>query len=147
MANLEYRLLDEAADYPVLYSYDAIDGGEIAARFLCDKFIKDGKVYERTSTASEPLTYVIYLREEGPAAPAAAAQPTAAGQGVRVEIRQDAASETPGLLIEARQFTAAVDVVLCLGSDYFYWLGDEWRKTLTVLDEDRKVYIFYAQKT
>ncbi len=145
MANLEYRLLDEAADYPVLYSYDAIDGGEVAARFLCDKLIKDGQIYERTSTASEPLTYVIYLREEGPAAPAAAAPPPG-GPGVRVEIRQDAASETPGLLIEARQFTDAVDVVLCLGSDYFYWLGDEWRKTMTVLDEDRQVYIFYAQK-
>ncbi|MDT8902870.1 hypothetical protein [Anaeroselena agilis] len=145
MANLEYRLLDEAADFPVLYAYNGIDGGEIAARFLCDKFIKDGKVYERTSTASEPLTYVIYLREEGPAAPAAA--PDTDGNGVRVEIRQDGESEAPGLLIETRQFTDPVDVILCLGSDYFYWLGDEWRKTMTVLDEDRKVYSYYAQKT
>ncbi|MDR7866859.1 MAG: hypothetical protein RIN56_08555 [Sporomusaceae bacterium] len=145
MANLEYRLLDEPADFPVLFSYDAIGGGEIAARFLCDKLIKDGKVYERTSTASEPLTYVIYLREEGPAAPAAAAPPPG-DRGVRVEIRRDAHSDTPGLLIEARQFTDPVDVVLCLGSDYFYWLGDEWQKTMTVLDEDRKVYIYYAHK-
>ncbi len=145
MANLEYRLLDEPADFPVLFSYDAIGGGEIAARFLCDKLIKDGQVYERTSTASEPLTYVIYLREEGPSAPAAAAPPSGE-RGVRVEIRQDGQSETPGLLIETRQFADPFDVVLCLGSDYFYWLGDEWRKTLTVLDEDRRVYIYYAHK-
>ncbi len=145
MANLEYRLYDES-EFPVLYTYAAIDGGEIAARFACDKFIKDGKVYEKTSTASEPLTYVIYVREEGPAAPAAAAPPPE-GHGVRVEIRQDAESETPGLLIEARQFTDAVDVVLCLASDYFYWLGDEWLKTMTVLDEDRRVYLYYAKKT
>lgn len=146
MANLEYRLLDEPGEFPVLFSYDAIGGGEIAARFLCDKLIKNGQVYERTSTASEPLTYVIYLQEEGPAAPAAAAPPPA-DRGASVEIRQDAHSENPGLLIEARQFTDPVDIVLCLGSDYFYWLGDEWQKTMTVLDEDRKAYIFYAKKT
>jgi hypothetical protein len=146
LANLEYRLFDEENDYPVLYTYDAIDGGEIAARFLCDKFIKNGQLYERTSTASEPLTYVIYLREEGPAAPAAAAPP-ASRPGAQVEIRQDGESEAPGQLIEARQFTDAVDIVLCLGSDYFFWLGEEWQKTLTVLDEDRKAYIYYAQKT
>lgn len=145
MANLEYRLLDEAAGYPILYTYPAIDGGEIAARFACDKFIKDGKIYAKTSTASEPLTYVIYVQEDGPAAPAAASPP--AVQGARVEIRQDGDSETPGLLIEGREFTDAIDIVLCLSSDYFYWLGDEWLKTLTVLDEDRKVYVYYAKKT
>lgn len=145
MANLEYRLFAEAADdFPVLFEYAGIDSGEIAARFACDKFIKNGKVYAKTSTASEPLTYVIYVQEDGPDSPAAATPP--AIQGARVEIRQDGASETPGLLIEAREFIDAVELVLCLGSDYFYWLGDEWLKTLTVLDEDRKVYVYYARK-
>lgn len=145
MAHLEYRLFDDAGEFPVLYAYDAIDGGEIAARFACDKLIKDGKVYAKTSTAYEPLTYVIYVREDGPSAPSAAAPPPL--QGACVEIRQDGESETPGLLIESREFTDAVDLVLCLASDYFYWLGDEWLKTTTVLDEDRRVYLYYAKKT
>jgi hypothetical protein len=146
LANLEYRLFDQAGEFPVLYTYAPIDSGEIAARFACDKFIKDGKVYAKTSTASEPLTYVIYVREDGPAAPSAAASPPLR-PGVRVEIRQDGDSGTPGLLIEGREFADAVDLVLCLTSDYFYWLGDEWLKTMTILDEDRRVYLYYAKKT
>ncbi len=145
MAKLEYRLFDDSGEFPVLYTYDAIDSGEIAARFACDKLIKDGKVFAKTSTASEPLTYVIYVQDDGPSAPAAATPPPL--QGARVELRQDGESETPGLLIEGREFTDALDLVLCLSSDYFYWLGDEWLKTMTVLDEDRKVYVYYAHKT
>jgi len=145
MATLEYRLLDEAGDYPVLYSYPDIDPGEVAARFGCDSFIKAGKVYEKTSTALEPLTYVVYVKETGRAQPAAAAEP--AGRGVRLEIRQDWEGENPGLLVEKRDFTDALDLVIFLAGDYFYWLGEEWLKTMTVLDEDRKVYIYYAKKT
>lgn len=146
MARLEYRLLDEAADFPVLYSYDAIDSGEIAARFVCDKLIKDGAVYEKTSTAVEPLTYVIYVQTAGQA-PAPAAAPPADSRGVKLEIRQDWEGDSPGLLIEAREFTDAIDLILYLSSDYFYWLGDEWLKTQTVLDEDRRIYVYYAKKT
>ena len=67
MPKLEYRLLDEAGGYPVLYYYQEMDAAEIAARFICDKFIKDGVVYERTSCACETLTYVIYVQETGKA--------------------------------------------------------------------------------
>ena len=42
---------------------------------------------------------------------------------------------------------AGVDLILHLAGDYFYWLGDEWLKTQTVLDEDRRVYVYYAKKT
>ncbi len=146
MAKLEYRLLDEDGGYPVLYSYDGIDSGEIAARFLCDKFIKNGQVYTKTSAAIEPLTYVVYLEPASPAENAGTPVP-AAGPGVLLEIRQDWEGDNPGLIIESRQLTDAIDIVLHLGSDYFFWLGDEWLKTMTVLDEDRQAYVLYAKKT
>lgn len=146
MAKLEYRLLDEAAGYPILYDYPSIDTGEVAARFACDKFIKDGAVFEKTSTAIEPLTYVIYVSQAGHAEGQAASAP-AAGHGARFEIRQDWEGDSPGLLIEAREFTDAIDLVLYLNADYFYWLGDEWLRSGTVLDEDRKAYVYYAKKS
>jgi hypothetical protein len=146
MANLEYRLLDEAGEYPILFRYDGIDTGEIATRVACDKFIKNGQVYAKTSAAIEPLTYVIYLEPAGPAEGAAAPVP-AAGPGALVEIRQDWEGESPGLIIESRHFTDAIDIVLHLGSDYLFWLGDEWLKTMTVLDEDRQAYVIYTKKT
>lgn len=146
MARLEYRLLDEAADYPVLYAYDDIDSGEIAARFACDKFIKDGRVYEKTSAAIEPLIYVIYLQPAGESA-ASGAPEAAAGPGACIEIRQDWEGENPGQLIEARTFTDAIDIILHLSGDYLYWLGDEWLKTMAVLDEDRRTYVAYVKKT
>lgn len=146
MAKLEYRLLDEAGGYPVLFNYDSIDTGEIAARFVCDKFIKNGQVYAKTSAAIEPLTYVVYLEPAGPAE-GAAVPAQAAGPGALLEIRQDWEGDNPGLIIESRQFTDAIDIVLHLSGDYLFWLGDEWLKTMTVLDEDRQAYVLYVKKT
>lgn len=64
MARLEYRLLDEAKGYPVLYVYEGISHGEVAARFICDRFVKEGAVYERTSCAIEPDGFVIYVQSD-----------------------------------------------------------------------------------
>lgn len=147
MARLEYRLLDEDQGYPVLYYYDNIDTGEIAARFACDKFIKGGAVYDKTSCAIDPLCYVLYVQESGKAQPSAAADPSPAGGRVRIEVRQDGESPSPGLIIETFEFDDSIDVVLHLQCDYLYWLGEEWLRTMTVLDEDRKVYVCYAQKS
>jgi hypothetical protein len=146
LPRLEYRMLDEANDYPVLYSYEDLDAGEIASRFACDNFIKDGVVYEKTSCAIELMVYVIYIQEvsraesgedDGNVAPVS--------RGVRLEVRQDGESPSPGLLIQNLEFTDSMDVVLHLESDYLYWMGGEWLKTMTVLDEDRKVYVYYAK--
>ncbi|MBP2652533.1 MAG: hypothetical protein H6Q73_102 [Firmicutes bacterium] len=142
MANLEYRLFDEAGDYPALYSYQNIDKGEIAARFLCDKFIKNGIVYEKTSCAIEDSLYVIYVKDISKDEPL----PLEASSGkTRVELRQDGSSPVPGLLIEAFEFMDAMEVVIQLASDYFYCMDREWLKTMIVIDEDRKVYVCYAK--
>lgn len=144
MGFLEYRRLDEEQGYPVLYTYDGIGLLEIAARFACDRFIKDGIVYEKTSSAIEPVTSVIYVQEAGKADPGDKTPP--ALHGVRVELRQDWEGEPPGLLLQAFDFSDGAEVVLHLLCDYWFWLGEEWLRTLTVLDEDRKVYVYYAKR-
>lgn len=145
MAQLEYRRLDEANDYPVLYTYAALAPAEIAARFACDRLIKGGLVYEKTSCASEPLTYVIYVKEAGRAEPGGDTPPVAAG--ARIELRQDSSGDAPGQLMHTLDFTDGWDLVLHLQCDYLFWLGEEWLKTSLVLDEDRKVYVFYVQRS
>ena len=60
---LEYRLLDEANGYPVVYYYEDLDATEISARFACDKFIKGSVIYEKTSCAIEPTVYIVYVQE------------------------------------------------------------------------------------
>jgi len=143
MSALEYRLLDEEEEYPVLYNYADIDKGEIAARFACNRFIKLGAIYEKTSCAVEPLTYVIYVNEIGevPVSPPEPPGPA----GVKVELRKDPDIDPLSTLLEAFRFTANVDVLLYLQSDYIVWMGEEWEKTMVVIDEDRKVYAIYVK--
>jgi hypothetical protein len=146
LPRLEYRMLDEVNGYPVLYSYEDLDTGEIASRFACDKFIKDGIAYEKTSCAIEPMVYVIYVQEIGKDEGSEGdGNVSAVSRGVRLEVRQDGDSPSPGLMIQNLEFADSMDIILHLESDYLYWMGGEWLKTMTVLDEDRKVYVCYAK--
>lgn len=143
MPALEYRLLDEEEEYPVLYHYVDIDKGEIAARFACNRFIKQGAVYEKTSCAVEPLTYVIYVNDAGevPISPPEAPQ----GVGVKMELRKEKTIDPLCTLLETYHFQSNEDLLLYLQADYVVWLGEEWEKTAAVIDEDRKVYALYVQ--
>lgn len=144
MAQLEYRLLDRQQDYPVLFEYDKLDGCEVAARFACDRLIKGGTVYEKTSCAIEPLVHVIYVQQAGASEKTPPAPPPL--RGVRIELRQDWEGETPGLLIQTFDYTDGLEVVLHLQCDYWFWLGEEWLRTMSVLDEDRRVYVCYVKR-
>jgi hypothetical protein len=145
LARLEYRLLDAGQDYPLLYYYDDIDRTEIAARFACDYFIKDGIEYEKTSCASGLAAYVIYVRKTCNASGDFGGTSSRPGRGLRLELRQylDNASYYPE--VTSFEFKENLDIVLNLQSDFQYWLGQEWQKTSTELDEDRKVYVYYAK--
>jgi hypothetical protein len=147
VARLEYRLLEESLGYPVVYFYENIDTGEIAARFACDKFIKGGIVYEKTSCAIETMCYILYVQESGKAQNPTGEGVLPADAKVRIEVRQDGESSSPGLIIESFEFDDSIDVLLHLQCDYHYWLGEEWLRTMTVLDEDRKVYVCYAKQS
>lgn len=143
MVKLEYRLLDEKNDYPVVCFYDAISEHEVMARFACDFFIRGGVIYEKTSCAVEPQAYVIYVLESGPANSALVMH--SANKGVRLEFRQDEKCQSPGLLMQTYGYDSYIELILHLQSDYCYWQGAEWQKSSTVIDEDRMAYVYYAR--
>nr|WP_320147847.1 hypothetical protein [uncultured Anaeromusa sp.] len=145
MARLEYRLLDEEKDYPVLYTYEGLSQGEVTARFICDRFVKEGKAYERTSCALEPDGFVIYIQPaaNGRVLWSAVEKKTA---GLPLEI----AACGSGLLSAQRQlvlsFLTYEEIHLQLLADYRMHQGEEWLKVSAELDEDRSVYVYYMEK-
>ncbi|MGE5701287.1 MAG: hypothetical protein ACM32O_02055 [Clostridia bacterium] len=145
MARLEYRLLDEQSRFPVLYFYPLIDKDEVSLRFACDYFVKDGKVYEKTSCAIEHSTYVIYVKlSVDEQAYIGQPQPIGSHGDITIELRQyqEDASHYP--VITTFRFHDDDDALLHLQSDYLTVDGREWEKTSTEIDEDRKVYVYYA---
>jgi hypothetical protein len=144
MNRLEYRLLDATEQYPVLYCYQDIDETEIAARFVCDYFVKDTVLYERQSCATELLTWAIYVKK---------VEETfwhnsniqAKRKNIRIEVRHfsEEAEEYP--LLFTYEVKSSKEALLYLQSDFFMWSGAEWQRTSAELDEDRLVYVIYAQ--
>lgn len=146
MPRLEYRQLDEARGYPVLYVYEEIDIAEIAARFACDYFVKDRLVYEKTSCAIEPDAHVIYIRHDDEAEVFDTGNTDYSASGnVRMELRQFAETAVFYPVIHVFEFATNQEAALNLASDYLWWLGKEWRKSSAEIDEDRKVYVYYAE--
>jgi hypothetical protein len=146
MARLEYRLLDEGRGFPVLYYYDLIDKDEISLRFACDYFVKDRVVYEKTSCAIELPNYVIYVKpaeDEQVVDPGVLSAPR--WGGIRIEVREFREGTSHYPVVHTYDFRDDDDALLHLQSDYLYLYGKEWEKTSTEVDEDRKVYVYYAK--
>jgi hypothetical protein len=146
VTRLEYRLLDETNGFPVLYYYEPIDKDEISLRFACDYFVKGGSVYEKTSCAIEQTTYVIYVKpaEDEQTVTYTDAAALRWGQ-VQIEVREYREGTNQYPLVHLFQFMDDDDALLHLQSDYLYLHGREWEKTSTEVDEDRKVYVYYAR--
>jgi hypothetical protein len=146
MARLEYRLFDEQRGFPLLYYYDFIDKDEVSLRFACDYFVKDRVVYEKTSCAIEPRTYVIYVKvaEDEQAATVGTGLSGFRG-GIRIELREYREGTSDYPVVHVFQFQDDDDALLHLQSDYLTWNGIEWEKTSAEVDEDRKVYVYYAE--
>lgn len=145
MARLEYRTL--ADGYPVLFYYDSIGLAEVSLRFACDYFVKEGVVYEKTSCAIEQDRYVIYVkRAEDEKAVYAGAIPLPNWQGIRLELRHFREETSVYPVVTQWDFAGMHDVLLYLQSDYLYVDGKEWEKTSTEVDEDRKLYVYYAKE-
>lgn len=143
MARLEYRLLEEANNYPLLYYYADIDRTEIAARLACDYFVKDAVTYEKTSGAMDINTYVIYV-QKAEIQDNISATPPGKNSKLRLELRQFIENSSYYPEIAVFEPKDNLEALLYLQCDFHYWLGQEWRKTSAELDEDRKVYIIYA---
>ena len=148
MPRFEYRLNNEAEDYPILNFYENMDEVEAAMRFVCDYFVKEGRTWLKTASAIETAQYVMYL-EETPADTAEAGnatQPVMPGW-IAVEVREyrEGVSEYP--LIHQFGFPSQVQALAHLIADTMILFGQEWEKTSTEIDEDRQAYIYYCRKT
>ncbi|GAA4717072.1 hypothetical protein [Brevibacillus fulvus] len=148
MARLEYRLLDEQKQYPVLYYYNSIDNMEMAMRFACDYLVKDHRVYEKMSCAMEQDVGVIYVKisSEEQAVDYWNTAANRWGQ-TQIELRHFREGTVHYPLLHTHYFRDEKEALLHLLSDYLYWDGQEWEKTSAEIDEDREVYILYVRSS
>ncbi|MCL4441136.1 MAG: hypothetical protein M1609_11285 [Firmicutes bacterium] len=148
MAQLEYRLYDEAQGFPALFNYGSIPKQEIAARFACDYFTKEGTVYEKTSCAIEDGLFVVYVQASKEQQPMSSERRSFSASGLIVlEIRQFTAGSTYFPLIDKMEFSRLEDLLLYLQCNYLTLNATEWEKTSAEVDEDRKKYILYVQRS
>ncbi|MBD1372205.1 hypothetical protein IC620_07490 [Hazenella sp. IB182357] len=146
MISLEYRLLDEKKGFSVVTFYENISKEEVILRFNCDYFIKNHKVYRKETCRIEGLVYVIYVEQDKDEKVLEQGLiPTPTWQGTRVEVRhfQENTSQYP--VIHIYHFHTYTDVLLFLNSDTVDIEGNDWCKTATEVDENRKVYVYYAE--
>jgi len=146
MARMEYRLLDEARGYPVLFYYDNVNKDEVSLRFACDYLVKGHVVYEKTSCAIENGTYVIYVKRSTEEQAVDYAEAVSARWGsIQIEMREYQENARVYPLVHTFYFKDDDDALLHLQSDYLYVNGREWEKTSAEVDEDRQVYVYYAK--
>ncbi len=141
---LEYRLLDEEKDYPLLYQYDDISAQELALRLSCGRFVKEGHAYEKTSAACEFIQYVIYLR------PAELLLRTDWPEVRRCEpyfeLRRLTEKKGEAPLLNSYALEDEKELQLILLCDYQFFLGEERLVEAIEMDEDRACYICYLGK-
>jgi hypothetical protein len=148
MTRLEYRLLDEEHGFPIVSYYDHITIEEILLRFACDYFVQDNRVFEKTSCAIENSTYVIYVKlnqEEKVIDQGLIFAPH--WKGIRIEVRHFQEQVSQNELIDQVDFREVKEALAYLLSDYILLNGEEWEKCSTEVDENRKLYVYYAQPT
>lgn len=147
LPKLEYRLLDELNHFPLVSSYHDISKAEISLRFCCDYFVKGRKVYQKTSCAIDHC-YVIYVVED----PEEEVIDTSLvflpdWIGIRVEVRQYDEVQYHSTVVSIKHFHEFQDALLFLMSQFIDLGGHEWEKVSTEVDENRKVYVYYAKPT
>ncbi len=146
MSRLEYRLFNEAAGFPVLYYYNHIDQDEVSLRFACDYFVKDRVVYEKTSCAIEHRAYVIYVQRcEEEQVINGQPRGISLWGGIKLEVREFREGTANYPIVTTLEFHDDDNVLLHLQADYLELGGREWAKTSCEVDEDRKVYVYYAR--
>ena len=146
LPRLEYRLLDPERNYPVLYYYNGMDKEEITLRFACDYLVKDQHVYEKMSCALEIGTYVIYVRRAEDEQVLDSQLVFAPDwEGIRMEVRHFREGTAHYPVVHTFHFHSDEDALLHLQCDFLFIDGQEWQKTSAEVDENRRVYVIYAQ--
>ncbi|WP_078434778.1 hypothetical protein [Metabacillus halosaccharovorans] len=140
---LEYRLNDERNHYPAIYHYSFSDPYEIFCRRLCDFFIKEKKVYKRTSSSLEDEYYVIYVEEETDEYIFEQAE---SYTHVSLEVREyNEYSVSP--LIFTYDLYSHEEALSLIGNDYLWIEEEEYEKISAEIDEDRSTYVLYMIRT
>lgn len=148
MAQLEYRILDEANGYPILYHYDSIPNEEVVARFLCDYLVKDGVVYEKTSNAVEALIFVIYVKISKEEKAILSNRHTKVGMGfIVMEVREFREDTNDYPILANLEFSNLTELALLAQCNYLMFDGLEWEQTSFEIDEDRQTYVLYVIKS
>jgi hypothetical protein len=147
MAQLEYRLFDEKEGYPALFNYQTIPEEEIMVRFLCDYFIKDDTVFEKTSNAIEPPLYVIYVKFAEDETPIIKNPCSNVALGfIVIEVREFSEEYDEYPIIKNLEFTSLTELAIFAQCNYIMLDGFEWEQTSLELDEDRHTYVLYVKK-
>lgn len=146
MATLEYRLDEPKQDYPVLFTYEDIDEEEISTRFICNYFVTEDWVYERTVTAFGDRGPIIFVRlADDEQVWDAEGIPHPTWKGIRLEIRQFSEDASYYPVLETLHCQTQAQLRLYLQGEILYRSGREWRKTSAEVDENRKVFVLYVQ--
>jgi hypothetical protein len=146
MARLEYRLNDELQSFPVLFYYDFIDKDEVSLRFACDYWVKNMRVYEKMHGTVDANKYIIYVRvaEEEHVLEQAPVDDRYWG-GICIELREYREGTDQYPVVHRYQFQDDEDARLIMQSDSLSLQGKLWTRTSTDIDEDRKVFVYYAE--
>ena len=146
MTQLEYRLFDAEKGYPALYNYKAIPPEEIVVRYLCDYFVKDGVVFEKTSNAIEPPLNVIYVKLAEDEIPIPWNHRSSVGMGfIVMEIREFRENSDEYPIIRNLEFNTLTEIAIYAQCNYIVLDGIEWEQTSLELDEDRQTYVLYVK--
>jgi hypothetical protein len=148
MAVLEYRLMTGEEKFRTLATYDRIEKEEVLLRFACNYLVKGAKVYETVACGVEADLHLIYVKwnpEETVIDLRVVFAPD--WEGIRVEVRRFHEKWTEYPLVSRMHFHDPLDAVLQLQSHFLHVKGEEWEKISSEVDENRKVYVIYAQPT
>ena len=143
---LEYRLNDEAKQYPALWNYADISITETVARMTCEYFVKEGDTYVVTATAMDSDgTAVLYIEKEKFFDDSS--EKTYSHIGFEIRELQGINS----ILIESKDVWNHEEILTYLHSDILYVQKDGLLMEFTLdsreIDEDRKCYIYYGEFT
>lgn len=140
---LEYRLSDDSSLYPAIYHYSQLDSSEFFCRRICDFFIKNRKIYRKTSSSREQDLFVIYLEEE---MEEVLFEHAPHYSHVTLEIRLFS-EEEESRLMETLQLESHDEVLEYIGNDFIQFGEYEFEKVSTEIDEDRSAYVLYVKAT
>lgn len=141
MPRLEYRLYHNPSQ--VICHYEDMTVEELLIRNSSDWFVREGIIYERQRNENQNGVHLIYVNISDETTPS---EPDAdRAEGIKVEIREFREGDTHYPLLQLQRYKSLLDVLLLLQTDAFEWNGQKWNKSSFEIDEDRKIFVYYAQ--